>query len=275
MATDKQITANRKNSEKSPGPGNTISTRFNAQKHGLLASGVTELDDAEGYQQMLADLMREKNPVGVIETYRVKCIALDIVRLTRAQRLEAEYITAQLNPATFESESEKDSLQALVKRTLPKMLDPGIPVNLRFDIVQHLVTIFQRYEGFFANDLSRNERELERSQRMRLGERLPAPAALEAPVRAGTETIESAGAGPLDGSAMATLPETLPSPLPKANPAEELPGGAVVAASPCSPSASVDHERNSAPKEWRTTAPKPIGANKRNEANWGCVIPSL
>jgi len=122
MATDKQITANRKNSEKSPGPGNTISTRFNAQKHGLLASGVTELDDAEGYQQMLADLMREKNPVGVIETYRVKCIALDIVRLTRAQRLEAEYITAQLNPATFESESEKDSLQALVKRTLPTLL---------------------------------------------------------------------------------------------------------------------------------------------------------
>ena len=259
MATKKQITANRDNSTKSTGPCNTMSTRFNAQKHALLASGVTELDDAEGYQRILADLMREKNPVGVIETYRVKCMALDIIRLTRAQRLEAEYITAQLNPATFESESEKDSLQALLKRALPKMLDPGIPAALQIEAVQHLVTIFQRYEAFFANDLVRNERELERSQRMRLGERLAAPAAIEVPVRAGTETIESMGAGPLDGSAMATLPETLPSPLPKANPAEELPGGAVVAASPCSPSASVDHERNSEPKGlWRKTAPKPI-----------------
>jgi len=258
MATKKQIASNRKNSTKSTGPCNTMSTRFNAQKHGLLAFGVTELDDAEGYQRILADLMREKNPVGVIETHRVKCMALDIVRLTRAQRLETEYITAQLNPATFERDSE-NNLQPLLKLALPKMLDPGIPAHLRFDIVQHLVTIFQRYEGFFANDLSRNERELERSQRMRLGERLPAPAAIKVPVRAGTETIESVGAGPLDGSAMATLPETLPSPLPKANPAEELPAGAIVAASPCSPSASVDHERNSEPKGlWRKTAPKPI-----------------
>ncbi|PYX34346.1 MAG: hypothetical protein DMG80_02540 [Acidobacteria bacterium] len=248
MASEKQIAANRQNAKKSPGPGNTESTRFNAIKHGLLAAGVTELDDAEGYQRILADLMREKNPVGVIETHRVRCMALDVVRQTRAQRLEAEFITSQLNPATLERES--DPLLALQRREL----DPGIPATLRLDATQYLVTVYQRYEGFFSNDLSRNERELERSQRMRHGERLPAPAAIEITVRADTET-----AGPGECLATSNLQETLPSPLPEAIRADEAPNEAGPAASPSSSSDSVDRERSSAPEPlWQKARPKPI-----------------
>jgi hypothetical protein len=43
-------------------------TRFNSTKHGLLAVGITELDDAEGYRATLSDLMREQVPVGPVET---------------------------------------------------------------------------------------------------------------------------------------------------------------------------------------------------------------
>jgi hypothetical protein len=96
--SDKKVAANRLNGQKSEGPKNTTSTRFNATKHGLLASGITELDDAEGYRTILNDLMQEKNPVGVIEVFLVKSAALDMVRLLRARRLEAEYITGELNP---------------------------------------------------------------------------------------------------------------------------------------------------------------------------------
>jgi hypothetical protein len=54
--SNKKIAANRINGQKSHGPTNTTSTRFNATKHGLLAVGITELDDAEGYHVLLNDL---------------------------------------------------------------------------------------------------------------------------------------------------------------------------------------------------------------------------
>ena len=38
----KKDAANRVNGQKSHGPTNTTSTRFNATKHGLLAQGITE-----------------------------------------------------------------------------------------------------------------------------------------------------------------------------------------------------------------------------------------
>ena len=60
MPTEKQITANRLNGLKSHGPTNTKLTRTNANKHGLLAAGITELDDAEGYRTILRDLIRKQ-----------------------------------------------------------------------------------------------------------------------------------------------------------------------------------------------------------------------
>jgi hypothetical protein len=275
MTSDKKIAANRQNAKKSTGPVNTMSTRFNATKHGLLSAGVTELDDAEGYQLILDDLIREKNPVGVIESNRVRWMALDVVRLMRAHRLEGEFITAQLNPPTYESDSH-DPLLAFQRR----MVDPGIPATLTLDAVQHLVTVYQRLERFYANDLCRNERELERSQRLRRGEQLPAPAAIEVTVRADTQTIESRGAGPLDWSAIGTSragqeppagdPEpagrscdSLPrpaSPIPRteANRVCEGPDDAPVA-SPSPPSDSVDREQNSMSAAlWHKARPKPI-----------------
>ncbi len=40
-----KLKANWKNAQKSTGPKDTTSTRYNASKHGLLSEGVTELDD--------------------------------------------------------------------------------------------------------------------------------------------------------------------------------------------------------------------------------------
>jgi hypothetical protein len=57
----RRIAANRINRQKSHGPKNATSTRLNATKHGLLAQGITELDDVEGYRTILSDLVREKN----------------------------------------------------------------------------------------------------------------------------------------------------------------------------------------------------------------------
>ena len=109
MATEKQIAANRKNSEKSPGPGNTTSTRWNAVKHALTARGLTELDDIETYERVLADLTLRRKPVGPVEEGLVRFAALYMNKWLHAQVLAAEYVTSQLHPAKCEPADEKDA----------------------------------------------------------------------------------------------------------------------------------------------------------------------
>jgi len=187
MSTSKKkVAANRINGQKSQGPTNTTSTRFNATKHGLLAVGITELDDAEGYRTILSDLMREKNPVGAIETFLVESAAIEMVRWLRARRLEAECITGELNPPTRRP-SMRDMLGG---DDVGQVIDPGLPAAISAKAVQQLVTL-QRYESTSANRFFRILHELERWQRMRKGERLPAPVAVDISVRAGTGAMDS------------------------------------------------------------------------------------
>ena len=81
---------NRPNARKSTGPKDTTSSRFNAVKHGLLVEGITELDIPETFREFRARLEAELKPVGEVETFLARRIALGIVRLTRAVLLEAE-----------------------------------------------------------------------------------------------------------------------------------------------------------------------------------------
>ncbi len=169
--TEKQIAANRINALKSYGPKNTTSTRLNATKHGLLAAGVTELDDAEGFRTMLRDLVKETNPTGTVEMFLVESAALEMIRLRRARRLEGEYITDVLNPPIY-----------MPCRPPHDPLDPGLPAAMKLESVQPLVSVFQRYEAACVQRLFRILHELERLRRMRHGEQLPAPAALDVSV---------------------------------------------------------------------------------------------
>ena len=53
---------------------------------------------------------------------------------------------------------------------------------MKLESVQPLVSVFRRYEGTILQRLLRILHELERVQRMRQGEQLPAPAALDVSV---------------------------------------------------------------------------------------------
>jgi hypothetical protein len=121
-----KIAANRENSKKSSGPRNTSSTRFNAVRHSLLASGITELDDAEGYRALLDRLKEEKKPDGALEKAFVESIALETIRIQRSRRLDAEYITGEIHPPIFENSLFDD------KNKLFVTVDPGIPANNAF-----------------------------------------------------------------------------------------------------------------------------------------------
>jgi hypothetical protein len=201
----KKVATSRINGQKSHGPTNTSSTRFNATKHGLLTAGITELDDAEGYQTILRDLTREKNPVGATETYLVKAAALDMVRWLRARRLEAEYITSELNPPLHSPDPLLD-LDLVFQR---QMLDPGLPAAINAESGQRLVNIFQRYETNIANRLFRTLHELERLQRMRQGESLPAPATVDVNVHTATRMVNPVPVVPAETSIVDSVPAAL------------------------------------------------------------------
>jgi hypothetical protein len=181
-----KVTANRRNAAMSTGPKDTTSTRYNAVKHGLLAEGVTELDNPESFPSECDRLKAELQPVGEVETFLVQRIALLKVRLKRAALLEAEYITAQLNPPVTKTETEggwPGPMEDLIGRTVVVVLDPGLPARLPAGAVDGLCNMFQRYESAIENKLYRAMHQLERLQRMRKGETLPAPVAVDVGLR--------------------------------------------------------------------------------------------
>ncbi|MGO9576252.1 MAG: hypothetical protein ACLPTQ_18220, partial [Terriglobales bacterium] len=215
MATsEKKLRANRVNGRKSHGPMDSTSTRFNATKHGLLAMGITELDDAEGCRALLDDLRKEKAPVGVVETLLVESVALDMIRLRRARRLEAEYIIGELNPPTIQA-----FLFDLPDLSKPTILDPGLPAVIGFESGQRLVNVFQRYETTFVTRILRLLHELERLQRMRGGERLPAPAVVDVSVHASASSLPE----PLENSADIRIANSIPAELkPPTSPSDDV-----------------------------------------------------
>jgi hypothetical protein len=137
----------------------------------------------------MRDLKREKNPIGVVEIFLVESIALDIVRSQRARQLEAQYITGLLNPPITDGSATSELLKLFGGGDT--IVDPGLPALMDCAAVKSLVVIFQRYESIFAVRLFRNLHELERIQRMRQGEHLPAPIALDVAVQTDNTGLDS------------------------------------------------------------------------------------
>jgi hypothetical protein len=163
--------SNRVNAQSSSGPRDTTSTRLNAVQHGLLAMGITELDDLDAYESLAQRLAEEYRPVADLEKFFVERIAFHMTRLHRAGRLEAEYITGEIHPPAREPHLEDLSDPIAVERGLPATVSALSAVNL--------VSGFQRYETAIENKLYRAINQLERLQRKRQGELVPAPESVD------------------------------------------------------------------------------------------------
>jgi hypothetical protein len=182
--SERKLVANRENAQKSAGPHNCDRTRYNAAKHGLLAEGVTEMDDPASFRELCSRLEAEFGPVGEVEIALVRHVAICIVRLRRAWILEAEFITAMLNPALTETvypDGKIPEWTKIVEQDYGKTVvtDAGLPCRLGASDVEGLVNTFQRYETAIENKLYRALNQLERLQRMRRGDAVPPPASLD------------------------------------------------------------------------------------------------
>ena len=91
-----------------------------------------------------------------------------MTRLDRAARLEANYINAEIHPPSQEQDC-----------TAPITPELGLSTTVGALSAINLVSGFQRYETAIENKLYRAIHELERRQRMRKGEFVPAPQSVD------------------------------------------------------------------------------------------------
>lgn len=167
--------SNRVNAQSSTGPRDTTSTRLNAVKHGLLAKGITELDDSDAYESLAQRLAEAYRPVGDLEKFFVERIAFHMIRLQRAGRLEAEYITGEIH-----APMNRLGLEKLLDDSVAEV---GLPATVTALSAMNLVSGFQRYETAIENKLYRAINQLERLQRSRQGEFVPAPESVDVSIQ--------------------------------------------------------------------------------------------
>ncbi len=193
-----KLAANQENAQESTGPINTLSTRYNAAKHGLLAQGITELDNPERVPSFLQEIEKELKPVGPVEQECVGQIALLLIRVRRARLLEAEAFTAHLNPPNTIDHPGTATYVDPEFFGSTEVVDAGLPARVSQDALDRINRTVLRYETSIENKLFRWQNQLERLQRLRLGEAVPVPASIELNVHSETDVASFGNPGQPD-----------------------------------------------------------------------------
>ena len=163
MASEAQISANRRNAVQSTGPktaaGKAVASR-NAQRHGLTAQPVILFDEqARDFTQFHDGLRAALDPADVAEEELVERIVICAWRLQRAWRAE----TSIINNAARETR-EHD-------------IEPSLGGS--FCRVSAAMVMLSRYETALDRSLRRAHAQLERRQARRRGETVLAPISIE------------------------------------------------------------------------------------------------
>jgi hypothetical protein len=171
MASEAQITANRRNAAKSTGPKSergTAAAAQNSLRHGLRADKLTCFDEeAADFAAFHDGHVAAFAPADEAEAQLVERIALCAWRLRRSARVEADMFNA-------------------FRRPNPPMRNTEIASV--FDLAAPRMILFSRYEVALDRALQRAQLMLERRQAQRRGEIVPAPIAIDVN---GLEMIET------------------------------------------------------------------------------------
>jgi hypothetical protein len=139
--------------------------RFNARKHGILANLISDYEKGL-YDHYLDQLFEELQPATTLEEMLVERIALFYLRLYRAGKAEKEFVMSCLDP-----DDDGLGFTPLGKQGYKPIVQP--------EHIERLGTVYHRYETNIENRLYRAMHELERLQRMRVGESVFAPLAID------------------------------------------------------------------------------------------------
>jgi hypothetical protein len=177
----KKLAANRRNAQLSTGPrteeGKRLS-RPNALKHGILARAllITKGEGAESsteFDELLDGLRIDLAPIGMLEEMLVEKVAVCLWRQKRALKCEAGMVRRGFVP---EPSRPFDDLTALLDlaRPTPNPELEAIREHLSLPLGADLDLIL-RYEKAIQRELAYVLNQLERLQRARKGEHVPAP----------------------------------------------------------------------------------------------------
>jgi hypothetical protein len=173
-----KLAANRRNGQKSKGPKTQMGksrSRTNAIKHGILAGALlikegTGADDAAEFEGVLDSLHADLEPIGALEMMLVEKIAVCLWRQKRALRCEAGFIRRSFIPGasvlTDVFRAGADPERDAIKDHL------YLPLNTELDRILRYETAIQRQLVYAIN-------QLERMQRARKGDLVPAPLSVQ------------------------------------------------------------------------------------------------
>jgi hypothetical protein len=173
----KKIEANRRNAQRSTGPRTPegkARSRRNALKHGILASAILiktgpAVDNADEFNELMSALRDDLAPEGALEDLLVEKIAVCYWRQRRALQCEAGMTAASLKShLEIYNNWKGEELSPEVKATLGNR---ALPVDRCLDQILRYETSVHRQLVFAIN-------QLERLQRARKGEHVPAPVAV-------------------------------------------------------------------------------------------------
>lgn len=223
MTSRKQVEANRQNALRSTGPKTEhgkARVAQNALAHGLLSQETLLSDEDPQALELLAEAMRiEFRPKGTHEHFLVNIMIRARWRLQRLSRVEAgifawEHYGILVDRATREAKLYEESedafmpsithprkhTQAMVRVnqiTAVRDESPAATIGHTFIRGSSGVDAFaklSRYEATIERSYYRACHELERLQRARLGEYVPAPLALDVTVNGGADSARPGGA---------------------------------------------------------------------------------
>jgi len=174
----RKLETNRRNGQLSKGPKTQVGksrSRTNAIKHGILASALlikegVGAEDAAEFEGLLDALRAALEPVGTLEMLLVEKIAVCFWRQKRALRCEAGFIRLSFIPSdsglldvfSIKPNPERDAIKD----------HHYLPLNTEVDRIL-------RYETTIQRQLVHALNQLERMQRARRGEQVPAPLSVQ------------------------------------------------------------------------------------------------
>lgn len=176
MTSDKQLKANQENAKLGgvkTQEGKAVS-KYNALTHGILSQSITDYEK-DFYSKILEELEVQYSPQGITEKLIVERVALYYLKLYRVQKAETEYMNSKLHPRV--TKQEAGSLSVDMDSLLGKevVIKDGYSPQINQDDILHLMEIYGRYEVTVENRLYRALHELERTQRLRNGEKILPP----------------------------------------------------------------------------------------------------
>ena len=173
--SEAQAEANRKNGTLGgvkTEEGKTVS-RMNALKYGFFSEIVTEYDKI-AHEDFYQEIYATFGPQTPYEDQLVEILLSNLLAYRRISLVEHELMLQRLNPRIAKDMLDDSTMYIRVEKE-------GYVPKIREDIAEQLER-FQRYKTATVNLILKTQHELERLARLRAGEAVPAPVAVDVTV---------------------------------------------------------------------------------------------